>query len=187
LDLTDCAITNNKAKAAGGGVYLTAGGIFTGCTISGNSATSQTGVGGGIFNSGALTIDQSTISNNLVLRAEAPNHRLLISRGGGILNIHSEMLTIANSIVAGNVSDAAGQTMASDAYFKFGRLFGDFDGSGIVDSADQTIFNQTSRKSSGQAGYLWYADATGSGTGRIASGISRCAFASGAQGCDGPQ
>src|SRR5262249_9621681 len=66
---------------------------------SGFTAGSQSvGSGAGIFNSGTLTITNSTISGN---RAEED--------GGGIVNDVGATLTIANSTVSGNsASDAAG-------------------------------------------------------------------------------
>jgi hypothetical protein len=61
-------------------------------TLSGNAA----GLGGGVFNSGTLTIINSTFNNNMA------------SQGGGIYNPGSGMLTISNSTFIGNTAPVAG-------------------------------------------------------------------------------
>jgi autotransporter-associated beta strand protein len=67
------------------------------------------------------------------------------------------------TVVAPNVTDDGGGAMQYDAYFNFDRLFGDFDGSGTVDSSSQNLFNQSYGTAAGQNGYLWYADADDDG------------------------
>ena len=62
-----------------------------GCTVAGNSA----GYGGGIQNSGTLTINNSTLSGNSAPAGE----------GGGIYNENT--LTLNNCIVAGNTAQSA--------------------------------------------------------------------------------
>ena len=58
-------------------------------------------VGGGIFNTGTLTVTNSTFSGNSA------------SSGGGIENLASSTLTITNSTLANNVADDAGGGIAN--------------------------------------------------------------------------
>ena len=67
------------------------------CSVTGNSAgtsstnASSTSAGGGIWNSGTLSVEGSTIANNVAVR------------GGGIY-VSSGVVTITNSTVANNIS-----------------------------------------------------------------------------------
>ncbi len=92
-----------------------------------------------------------------VLSFPAPNFPADI--GNSISNGTYEL-----TVVAPDVTDSGGGAMQYDAQFNFYRLFGDFNGSGTVDSTDQTIFNQSYGTTSGSAGYIWYADAANDGT-----------------------
>jgi autotransporter-associated beta strand protein len=67
------------------------------------------------------------------------------------------------TVAAQDVTDSGGGAMQFDAHFNFDRLFGDFNGSGTVDSTDTTVFNQSFGTTRSQAGYLWYADAADDG------------------------
>ena len=100
LTLTDCALVNNEAREAGGGVYLyRANGAFTGCTFSGNKA----GLGGGgitfLTDTGnTLQLVNSTVSGNTALGQGV---------GGGIFHGPGGTLEVINSTVANNTGAAA--------------------------------------------------------------------------------
>lgn len=106
LAITDSVVTGNTVTgtvAFGGGISNVAPGILTvtACTISGNAVHDTLGPtggrGGGITNSGSITIMSSTLSGNNV---DA------IGQGGGIFN--SANITMNNSTVSGNSSGADG-------------------------------------------------------------------------------
>lgn len=79
----------------GGGIHNSGTLTLTSSTISGNTA----GVaGGGIFNAGILTVTSSTISENAVGRLVT----FLESFGGGINN--DGTLTVTSSTISGNTS-----------------------------------------------------------------------------------
>ncbi len=80
-------ITGGNAPSAGGGIYNSGTLTLTDSTISSNTAPS----GGGIFNnSGTLTVSDSTVSGNTA------------GAGGGIFNAGT--LTVSNSTVSGNTA-----------------------------------------------------------------------------------
>jgi CSLREA domain-containing protein len=68
--------------------------------IGGNSAGNS---GGGISNSGTLTINNSTISGNTTSNS-----------GGGIFNVAGSTLTITNSTISGNTANTGGGVANSD-------------------------------------------------------------------------
>ncbi len=95
LTLKNLTVANGKVQSSvadGGGIYNR--GILTiqNSTISGNSAGEY---GGGIYNSGTLTIQNGTISGNSSRYG-----------GGGIYN--SGTLTIQNSTISNNSADGGG-------------------------------------------------------------------------------
>jgi len=89
-------IANNFNPAGGGGIANSGVLTVTASTISGNTA--YHGSGGGIANSDVLTVVNSTISGN-----EAGSSA---GTGGGIAN--SGLLTLSNSTISGNSSAGAG-------------------------------------------------------------------------------
>ncbi len=101
VTISDLKLTNGLEVDSGGGIFFvpgSGGGIknsgtltINNSTISGNSAT----IGSGINNSGTLTINNSTISENTA-----------IDGGGGINNFGT--LTISNSTIAGNRAGGGG-------------------------------------------------------------------------------
>ncbi|HXM20062.1 MAG TPA: right-handed parallel beta-helix repeat-containing protein [Terriglobales bacterium] len=95
-------LTIRNGSGNGGGIYN--GGTLTinNSTVSGNTGRGVTADGGGINNGGTLTINNSTMSGN---RAAG----LQFARGGGIYN--GGTLTINNSTVSGNT---AGGTTTAD-------------------------------------------------------------------------
>ena len=81
------------------------------------------GSGGGIWNSGVLTINHSTVSGNCVISR-------LPSYGGGIYNIGT--LTINNSTLSGNIAACGGCLLGSPPY-----------GGGIFNNGKLLINNST--------------------------------------------
>ena len=99
--ISDVTIRHGKANGSapansGGGIYNSGTLTLTNSTVSGNSATSG---GGAIFNNnaGTLTLTNSTVSGNSAT-----------SSGGGIFNNNLGILTLTNSTVSGNSASSAG-------------------------------------------------------------------------------
>ena len=99
MDINDCTITNNSSFYNGGGIMNTGTMTVTNSTISGNYAYTY---GGGIYNTGTMTLSNDTISGNAGWGGTGsyPEH------GGGIDN--SGTLDMANTIVAGNTTTGTG-------------------------------------------------------------------------------
>ena len=93
-------ITDNQSGGSGGGIRARNADIYIGnSTISGNGNGGNSGNGGGIYHaSGSLAIYNSTVTNNICQSSYADVHGF----GGGIVAFDG--LTIANSIVAGNLA-----------------------------------------------------------------------------------
>ncbi len=92
LTLNETTITGgNAASGSGGGIDNSGTVTLTNCTVGGNTAT---GMGGGIFNNGTVTLTNSTVSGNKTSS--------YYSFGGGIYNMGTVMLT--NSTVSGNTA-----------------------------------------------------------------------------------
>ncbi len=98
LTLTNVHLTGNQAVSGGGVSLISADGVFTGCTFSGNTAVSD---GGGVFYRGnggrTLRLVNSTISGN----NNGSNF------GGGILNgstSGNSRLEAVNSTISGNIN-----------------------------------------------------------------------------------
>jgi hypothetical protein len=132
LSLQNSSVDNNLAEYVvfphshagyGGGIYNAAGhATITNCSVSNNTAAYSDGVyaaGGGIYNTGILTIINSTIHNN-----QCP-------AGGGIAN--NATLTITGSTVSSNVANGFGDI--------FPPPIGD--GGGILNNGMLTISNST--------------------------------------------
>jgi hypothetical protein len=105
LNLLGMAIYGNTATGQnGGGIFNDTTGTLRviNSTLSGNSAT----LGGGVYNSGSLTLTNATISGNT-----AANF------GGGVYNLTPHTAVINNTIVAGNTVediDASGADLSGD-------------------------------------------------------------------------
>ena len=103
LYMNRCTVSGNTASARGGGIYTnkTFGGdsglaVLTNCTISENIVTESDGQGGGIWNSGTLTINKCCISGNLA------------SKGSGIHTMPDATATLTNCTISGNSGNGAG-------------------------------------------------------------------------------
>jgi hypothetical protein len=110
VTISDLTIRNGHSGSRGGGIDNEGGSTvnITNCTVSGNTAGGGeiSGFGGGIFNSGTLTIVNSTVSGNATVG--------ISGGGGGIVN--SGTLTIVNSTVSGNTAtQGAGINNGGDA------------------------------------------------------------------------
>jgi len=110
VTISDLTIRNGHSGSRGGGIDNEGGSTMniTNCTVSGNTAGGGeiSGFGGGIFNSGTLTIVNSTVSGNATVG--------ISGGGGGIVN--SGTLTIVNSTVTGNTAtQGAGINNGGDA------------------------------------------------------------------------
>jgi outer membrane protein assembly factor BamB len=103
LYMNRCTVSGNTASAQGGGIFTqkTFGGDsglveLTDCTISENSVTDSAGQGGGIWNSGTLTIKRCCISSN---------HSC---RGSGIYTMPAAAATLTNCTISGNTGIGVG-------------------------------------------------------------------------------
>jgi len=94
VTISGFTIRNGHAGTTGGGIDNENTSVVTinNCTVSSNTA----GLGGGIFNGGALTIAASTVSGNSA------------GTGGGTYNDGAGALTIMNSTFSGNTATPSG-------------------------------------------------------------------------------
>jgi hypothetical protein len=128
-------ITNALIKGnGGGGIHNNYGAMvtITNSTISGNTATATTSdssYGGGIYNSGTLTVISSTISGNTATTSDS-------SYGGGIYN--SGTLTVTNSTIYGNTATTSGSSYGGGIY-----------NSGTLTVTNSTIYGNTAASSGG--------------------------------------
>ena len=151
----------------GGGIKADEPAVIVASTISGNSVQGDLGEGGGIFSDEALTLVNATVAGNradkgagvLVRSAgEIVNStltgNLAENGGGGVFALPNTTLSIANSLVLGNASDAGANDLEGDQAFAGaaldttggGNLFGaapaGFDtqslggGDAVIDGAD---------------------------------------------------
>jgi len=131
VTLTGSTVSGNSTTdddAGGGGIFSKGDVTLTNSTVSGNStagySSEGTGGGGGIFSNGAVTLTSSTVSGNstagsladgggissyggvtLISSTVTDNHANdSTATGGGIWNGGIDTITIANSIVAGNMA-----------------------------------------------------------------------------------
>jgi predicted outer membrane repeat protein len=89
--LTGSTVSGNKSRFGGGGIYSRSELSLVNTIVSGNSAGTD---GGGVFNwDASLSITNSTVSHNDA-----------VDEGGGVYNVQYGMMTLANSIIAMNVS-----------------------------------------------------------------------------------
>jgi hypothetical protein len=118
LGMTDCSLSFNSSNTVGGGLDNVGTATVSRCTFSDN--ISEAGFGGGIANSAALILTNSTVSGNVSwidnIGAGIGNSGSLVAEsctvsandGGGISNTAGGSLTLANSIVAENTGSPDG-------------------------------------------------------------------------------
>jgi fibronectin-binding autotransporter adhesin len=98
--ITSCTINSNTTSDSGGGIYNGNSGIIQSiqqCQINGDSCTGGSSVGGGIFNSGTMSLTSVSVSSN---RSE--------SDGGGILDTTNSYMWLGNDTVSGNYAGGDG-------------------------------------------------------------------------------
>jgi CSLREA domain-containing protein len=140
LSISHTAIIGNTAAMFGGGIVATGGATttITRSTVSGNTANSAIGTGGGIEHDGTLTVTDSTISGNsvpdgagngggvwvsgsaqFVNTTITNNSAVGVGSAGGVFVLNASDAILRNSIVAGNtgtVGDVAGPQFASAGF-----------------------------------------------------------------------
>ena len=104
VELANLTITGGWAGDEGGGIYNSGTLTVTAGTFSGNAAS----YGGGIFNAGTLTIANSTFSGN----------RINGTRGFGGAVCNTGAFTVVNSTIAGNAAPSAGGGIYSYGTFE---------------------------------------------------------------------
>jgi CSLREA domain-containing protein len=111
-----CTIVGDILSNAGGGIYNSGTLTVTNSVISDNFGGTPFG-GGGIYNDGTLTVINSTFTRNIA-----------IHDGGGILNYNGSA-TVINSIFSGNTADSEGA--------------GSYSGGGISNDGIMSVTNST--------------------------------------------
>jgi CSLREA domain-containing protein len=95
VTITGVAFKNGGSNVDDGGGIRNSGTLtLTNVTVSGNRATNN---GGGIYSTGTLILSKSTVSGNTAA-----------NDGGGLYNNAAGILTLNNSTVSGNASDNSG-------------------------------------------------------------------------------
>jgi hypothetical protein len=93
--------SNPICSAAGGGIYNASGTVSLSGVAVRNSAT--IGQGGGIYNTGTMTLSNSTVDSNTAVQTGGSN---AFTEAGGIWN--DGTLTLTQSTVSGNTASATG-------------------------------------------------------------------------------
>ncbi len=152
VTISNLTITGGRGKNFGGSLGTIGGGIINSgsltlknAAISGNSViNSGTNSGGGIYNNGAVTLINSTVSSNLSN-----------GNGGGICNCQRDtaMTTLINSTVSGNSSLGFGggifngePASGSTINVTSSTISGNsagLDGGGIINRGDLNLTNST--------------------------------------------
>jgi hypothetical protein len=116
INTLENVVITGSTGASGGGILVLSGATLDviGSTISNNDAVDANGEGGGIANSGQLTVKSSTIAGNRVTLA-------LTGTGGGIwmAETGSASTLVSNSTIAGNSVPSSG----GGIYLGNGSLF----------------------------------------------------------------
>ena len=140
VDLTGLTIMGGVVTNGGGGIGNSGTLTLTNVTVSGNSA----GTGGGIYNDSTLTLANSTVSGN-----SAGEY------GGGILNGGGSTLTLTNSTVSDNSAGTGGgirswgtltltnSTVSRNSALGRGAHYWQNGGGGIHNSGPLTLTNVT--------------------------------------------
>ena len=123
VSLSKLTIQNGVASGYGGGIYNPGTLTINNSTLSGNGAFYG---GGGIYNPGTLTISNSTISGNSASTA-----------GGGIWGPGTA--TLQNSVVANNSGGNCRGTMTSDGYNLSSDGTCNFNNSGDLNNTDPKL------------------------------------------------
>ena len=100
-------VGSGSINGEGGGIYNSGNLTLTNVVVSSNTASNLQPGGGGIFNEGTLAVNGSTISNNTAgsKTTLGPNGDV---SGGGIRNASIGTLTVTNSTISGNFGQVGG-------------------------------------------------------------------------------
>jgi hypothetical protein len=101
LRVNNSTISNNRA-VSGGGLHQFAGAFLTNTTISNNSSDGQ---GGGITNLNPATLNNVTVTGNTAM-----------GTGGGIYNPGIGVITIKDTLIAGNTATAVSSAPDCDGF-----------------------------------------------------------------------
>ncbi|PWU15974.1 MAG: hypothetical protein C5B50_14335 [Verrucomicrobia bacterium] len=108
MTIQGCTISGNFSPGSGGGIYTDGSLTLQSCLVSGNSSSSPSSHGGGIYSSGGggavLTLQQCVVSNNNVSAVDA--------RGGGI-GCDGGTLILSGSRI---VNNSANGNQCSDSF-----------------------------------------------------------------------
>lgn len=171
LTLSLCVLSGNSVGPGsyGGAIYIVAGATLyvSYSTISGNVAGSSGSNGGGIYNSGTLSVDSSVISNNTATASGggiytsqtgtttvtnstiSGNAANGVSGGGGIYNRHTLVVNISaisgntTALAGGGIAAAQGTATITSSTISGNRADGTSGGGGIFNSSVLTINNST--------------------------------------------
>lgn len=103
LTIDECTLADNHAAKYGAGIYNNAGTVtVVRSTISGNTLDPAPGRGAGLYNSGTMTILDSTVTDNSAVS------------GGGVSN-EGGTLSVVDSTISGNFADGDGGGIYSTA------------------------------------------------------------------------
>ncbi len=131
--LSQLTISGGRTRY-GGGIFNSGMLTVSDSTISGNIASSNSnGRGGGIYNRGTLTLSNSTISGNKA-------NGIAGSAGGGIYNETNATLTVSDSTITGNKAAQHGGGISNGDYNTNG---------GTVSVSNSTISNNSGYYDSG--------------------------------------
>ena len=147
LSISGVTVSGAQTTGSGGGFFNSGTLTITNSTISGNTINS--GSGGGIRNTGTLTVSNSTISGNTANMAG----------GGGISNTNAGILTVTNSTISGNsagnggggIVNGLGSTLTVINSTISGNT-ANTNGGGIYNRATATVSNSTLSGNSASTG-----------------------------------
>jgi len=127
LIIRNCTITASDCSAVGVGPVFNSGAMtLTDSTVSENEGTGKSQVGGGIHNLGWMSITNSTVSGNTEVIA-----------GGGIYNDGTMLIT--NSTVSGNMASGSGGGIANGGEMLITNTLVDNDCRGVAVSGGHNI------------------------------------------------
>ena len=153
LTLNNITVTMGNILGNGGGIFNQGTLAINSCTISnstatGNSETTGTGGGGGIFNQtgGTLSITNSTISSNTATGSTG-----FAGQGGGISNLGT-ITSITNSTILSNTATGGAGATAAAASGAAGGAGGAGQGGGIFNSGTITSLTNSTLSSNKATG-----------------------------------
>ena len=124
VTLVDATVRGNFGLFAGGGIYNGAGGTveITSSTVAGNGVLGVSSIAGGVFNAGTLTIQRSTVTQNVsqgtgggvvnwggrltITASELSHNRSWF--GGGLVNDFGGIATVADTEILENIASQGG-------------------------------------------------------------------------------